>query len=156
MELQPTTFDLREAIEGAQRAVAPLAEQKRQTLALVVDPDAGAVRLDEARLRQVLLNLLSNAVKYTPEGGSIRTTVARRDGVIEIAVRDSGIGSAPGDQARVFEDFTRVETGYARTQAGTGLGLALARRLVRLMGGDLTLASALGEGSTFTVTLPAA
>ncbi len=155
MEIQLTTFDLHDAIERVRRAVTPLADQKHQTLTVTVDPHAGTIHLDEVRLRQVLLNLLSNAVKYTPDGGSIATSVARRDGTIEIAVRDSGIGIAPGDQARVFDDFARVETGYARAQQGTGLGLALARRLVRLMGGDIGLVSAPGQGSTFTISVPA-
>ena len=70
-------------------------------------------------------------------------------------MRDTGIGIATGDQARIFDDFARVETGYAQAQPGTGLGLALARRLVRLMGGEIALASSLGQGSTFTITLPA-
>jgi signal transduction histidine kinase len=155
MDLQPTEFDLREAVEGVHRVVAPLAEQKGQRLELGIG-DVGTVRLDQARLRQVLLNVLSNAVKYTPNGGSITTAVRRRDASIEIAVRDSGVGIAPQDQARVFDDFTRIESGYAHTQQGTGLGLALARRLVRLMGGDIALVSAPGQGSTFTITVPTA
>jgi signal transduction histidine kinase len=155
MELQPTEFDLREAVEGVQRVVAPLAQQKGQRLELAMS-EVGTVRLDQARLRQVLLNVLSNAVKYTPDGGSITTTVQRRDTSIEIAVRDTGVGIAPQDQARVFDDFTRIESGYARTQQGTGLGLALGRRLARLMDGDITLESAPGRGSTFTITVPAA
>jgi signal transduction histidine kinase len=155
MELHPTEFDLRETVEGAYRSVAPLAQQKGQRLTLGGD-GGGVVRLDQGRFRQVLLNVLSNAVKYTPDGGSVMTTVGREDGVVRIAVRDTGVGIAPEDQARVFDDFARIESGYAKTQQGTGLGLALARRLARLMGGDITLASSPGEGSTFTITVPAA
>jgi two-component system cell cycle sensor histidine kinase PleC len=155
MELHPTAFDLHETVESAHRAVAPLAEQKGQRLDLEPGDDE-TVQLDQARLRQVLLNVLSNAVKYTPEGGRVTTSIVRADGVVRIAVRDSGIGIAPEDQARVFDDFTRVDAGYARTQQGTGLGLALARRLMRLMGGDITLVSEPGQGSTFTITLPGA
>jgi signal transduction histidine kinase len=155
MELQPVEFDLREAIESVHRVVAPLAQQKGQRLELNVG-EGGTVRLDQGRFRQVLLNVLSNAVKYTPNGGSVTTDVRRSDGSVEIAVRDTGVGIAMADQARVFEDFTRIESGYARTQQGTGLGLALARRLVRLMGGDITLDSEPGRGSTFTITIPAA
>ena len=155
MELRPTEFDLRETIEGVQHSVAPLAEQKGQRLTLEAD-GAGTVRLDQARFRQVLLNVLSNAVKYTPDGGSITTSVARADGRVRISVRDTGVGIAPADQARVFDDFARIESGYSKTQQGTGLGLALARRLTRAMGGDITLESVSGEGSTFTITVPAA
>jgi signal transduction histidine kinase len=155
MDLQPTEFDLRETIDGVHRTIAPLAQQKGQRLELEV-AGIGTVRADQARLRQVLLNVLSNAVKYTPQGGSIVTTAARRDGTVAIRVRDSGVGIAPQDQARVFEDFTRLDDRYAREQQGTGLGLSLARRLARLMGGDIVLESAPGQGSTFTITVPAA
>jgi signal transduction histidine kinase len=155
MDLHPTEFDLRDAIEGVHRVVAPLAQQKRQVLELEVG-DLGTVRLDQARLRQVLLNVLSNAVKYTPDGGSIATAAHRRDRAIDITVRDSGIGIAAQDQAAVFDDFKRIDSSYVRTQQGTGLGLSLARRLVRLMGGDITLDSEPGRGSTFTITIPAA
>jgi signal transduction histidine kinase len=86
----------------------------------------------------------------------VTTSIERRGASIDIAVHDSGVGIAPADRARVFEDFTRVESGYASTQQGTGLGLALARRLARLMGGDITLESAPDQGSTFTITIPAA
>jgi len=155
MDLHPTEFDVRETVEGVHRSVAPLAQQKRQDLQL--EPgDGGTVRLDQARFRQVLLNVLSNAVKYTPDGGQVTTSVSRRDGAIIVAVRDTGVGIAAEDQARVFDDFARIESGYAQTQQGTGLGLALARRLVRLMGGDITVESRPGQGSTFTVTVPAA
>ncbi len=154
VELQPRDFDLRESVENVHRAIAPLAQQKRQTLTLAAD-GAGVVHLDEARLRQVLLNVLSNAVKYTPEGGTVGTTITRRAGRVEIAVHDTGAGIAPEDQARVFEDFARIETGYAATQQGTGLGLPLARRFVRLMGGDISVGSELGRGSTFTISVPA-
>jgi signal transduction histidine kinase len=155
MELQPVEFDLRETIQAVHRVVAPLAQQKGQKLELEIG-DIGTVRLDQGRLRQVLLNVLSNAVKYTPDGGSVTTGAQRRGESIMITVRDTGVGIAKADQARVFDDFTRIESGYARTQQGTGLGLSLARRLVRHMGGDITLDSEPGRGSTFTITLPAA
>ncbi|MDP9319731.1 MAG: HAMP domain-containing histidine kinase [Chloroflexota bacterium] len=155
MELQPMEFDLREAVEAVHRVVAPLAQQKGQKLELEID-EVGTVRLDQGRLRQILLNVLSNAVKYTPDGGTVTTAVQRQGVSIEITIRDSGVGIAAPDQARVFDDFTRIESGYARTQQGTGLGLSLARRLVRLMGGDITLDSEPGRGSTFTITVPTA
>jgi signal transduction histidine kinase len=155
MDLNPTEFDVAETIDGIHRTVAPLAQQKRQRLEFEIG-GIGAVRADHARLRQVLLNVLSNAVKYTPEGGSITATAARRDGMVAISVRDSGVGIAPQDQQRVFDDFTRIDSAYVRGQQGTGLGLSLARRLARLMGGDITLESEPGQGSTFTVTVPAA
>ncbi len=154
MELHPTEFDIRETVAVVHRVVAPLAAQKGQRL-LLDDGDGGTVRLDEARLRQALLNVISNAVKYTPEGGAVTTSLTRRDGTFRIAVQDTGVGVAAEDQSRIFDDFARVDAGYARTQQGTGLGLALARRLVRLMGGDITLVSVPGQGSTFTISVPA-
>jgi signal transduction histidine kinase len=102
----------------------------------------------------VLLNLLSNAVKFTPEGGTITMSAVLNGGMVEISVADTGIGIAPEDQAAVFEEFRQVGTDYARKREGTGLGLALARRLVELHGGTLTLQSELGKGSTFTFTIP--
>jgi signal transduction histidine kinase len=155
MELQAVEFDLREAVEAVHRVVAPLAQQKGQRLELHIG-EVGTVRLDQGRLRQILLNVLSNAVKYTPDGGTVTTAVQRQGASIEITVRDTGVGIAAPDQARVFDDFTRVDSGYARAQQGTGLGLSLARRLARLMGGDITLDSEPGRGSTFTITVPIA
>jgi len=155
MELQPMEFDLREAVEAVHRVVSPLAQQKGQKLELEIG-EVGIVRLDQGRLRQILLNVLSNAVKYTPDGGMVMTTVQRLGPSIEIAIRDTGVGIAAPDQARVFDDFTRVDSGYAHAQQGTGLGLSLARRLARLMGGDITLDSEPGHGSTFTITAPTA
>jgi signal transduction histidine kinase len=110
----------------------------------------------------VLLNLLSNAVKFTPEGGrvEVRATPLATDGTapgpggVVVSVRDSGIGIAPADQAVIFEEFRQVGSDYARKREGTGLGLALARRLVELHGGRLSVESAVGQGSTFTFTLP--
>ena len=110
---------------------------------------------DAARLKQVILNLLTNAHKFTPEGGTITVACTVIGETVSLTVRDTGIGIAPEHAALVFEPFRRVETGYARSQSGTGLGLALSRRLVELMGGTLTLESAPGIGSTFTVTLTA-
>jgi signal transduction histidine kinase len=154
MELNVAEFDLRGAISTVHRSVAPLATAKRQQMLLVMDDAVGSARLDEARVRQVLLNILSNAVKYTPEGGAITTRVSARDGQISIDVTDSGVGISPADHERVFEDFERVTGGYERGQEGTGLGLALARRFVRLMQGDLTVRSERGQGSTFTIRIP--
>jgi signal transduction histidine kinase len=154
MELHPSEFDLREAVTSVHRSVLPLGEAKRQQMPLVIDDQVGTAWLDEARVRQVLLNLLSNGVKYTPHGGRVTTHVRSRDGQIEIDVSDTGVGIKPEDQERVFEEFERVGSGYALDQQGTGLGLALARRFVRLMGGEIGLVSRPGQGSTFTVRLP--
>ncbi len=109
---------------------------------------------DERKIKQVLLNLLSNAVKFTPEGGRISLKGGRRDGAIEIAVTDTGVGIAPEDQAAIFEEFRQVGSDETRKQEGTGLGLTLAKKFVELHGGRIWVESELGRGSTFTFTLP--
>jgi signal transduction histidine kinase len=109
---------------------------------------------DERKIKQVLLNLLSNAVKFTPEGGKITMSAALNGGTVEVSVADTGIGIAAEDQQAIFEEFRQVGSDYARKREGTGLGLALARRLVELHGGSLTVASEVGKGSIFTFTIP--
>ncbi|HEX3159631.1 MAG TPA: ATP-binding protein, partial [Gemmatimonadaceae bacterium] len=123
---------------------------------------------DEHRVRQILANLLSNAVKFTEVDGTVTITCGTQHATPPAAalrgggpwtfvrVKDSGIGIAPAEQARVFEPFHQVEGGHTRQQGGTGLGLAISRRLARLMGGDVTLESTPGHGATFTLWLPAA
>jgi signal transduction histidine kinase len=111
-------------------------------------------RGDERKLKQVMLNLLSNAVKFTPASGEILVAARLVGSSIEVSVADSGIGIAPEDQPRVFEEFRQVGSDAARKAEGTGLGLALAKRFVELHGGSIRLQSAVGRGSTFTLTLP--
>jgi len=102
----------------------------------------------------VLLNLLSNAVKFTPEGGRIDVRAALLDDVAEISVADTGVGIAAEDHEAVFEEFRQVGTDYARKHEGTGLGLALARKFVELHGGKIWVQSQVGQGATFTFTVP--
>ena len=154
MELEAQTFDLTAALDNALTLIKERAARNSIGLAVNVDPRIGEVLADERKVKQVLLNLLSNAVKFTPEGGTITMTAVLNGGMVEISVADTGIGIAAEDQAAVFEEFRQVGTDYARKREGTGLGLALARRLVELHGGTLTLQSELGKGSTFTFTIP--
>jgi len=102
----------------------------------------------------VVLNLLSNAVKFTPDGGRIAVRATLDTDHVAVAVRDTGIGIALEDQEAVFEEFTQVGRDYTKKAEGTGLGLALTRRIVELHGGRIWLESTPGEGSTFTFTLP--
>jgi signal transduction histidine kinase len=152
--LEALPFDLPAALDNALTLIKERAARNSIGLAVHVDPRIGEVVADERKVKQVLLNLLSNAVKFTPEGGTITMTAILNGGMVEISVADTGIGIAPEDQAAVFEEFRQVGTDYARKREGTGLGLALARRLVELHGGALTLQSELGKGSTFTFTIP--
>jgi signal transduction histidine kinase/CheY-like chemotaxis protein len=142
--------------EAGLRMVRGAAEKKRVTLVSRLEADPGAFPADERRLRQILVNLLSNAVKFTPEGGMVTLTVAGDSERIRFSIRDTGIGIAPEDMERIFEPFTQLDGGFSRFQEGTGLGLALVRRLIHLHGGDLSVESEPGEGSVFTVALPRA
>ena len=155
MELERSEYSLPDSLRSALALVRERAARHRIALSIEVDERVGAIVADERKVRQVVLNLLSNAVKFTPDGGRV-TLAARRTGDgVEIAVTDTGIGIAPGDQAAVFEEFRQVGADATRRQEGTGLGLALAKRFVELHGGTLRLASAPGAGSTFSFTLPA-
>jgi signal transduction histidine kinase len=123
-------------------------------LALAVDPRLGEFQADERKFKQIVLNLLSNAVKFTPDGGRVDVSAKLDTSKVEIAVKDTGIGIAPEDQAVVFEEFKQVGRDYTRKAEGTGLGLALTKRFVELHGGAIHLESTPGKGSTFTVSLP--
>src|SRR5204862_6337772 len=105
-----------------------------------VDAKLGESVADERKFKQLLVNLLSNAVKFTPDGGRIDVTARREDGNAVIAVHDTGIGIAPEDQAAVFEEFRQVGRDYTHKQEGTGLGLALTKKVVELHGGRIWLA----------------
>ncbi|HKA61645.1 MAG TPA: ATP-binding protein, partial [Methylomirabilota bacterium] len=154
MELAPAPFHLPSALENAVTLVKERAARHAIALEVEVDPRLGEVVGDERKVKQVLLNLLSNAVKFTPEGGRISLKADRRDGMVEIAVTDTGIGIAPEDQAAIFEEFRQVGRDETRKQEGTGLGLTLAKKFVELHGGRLWVESQTGQGSTFTFTLP--
>jgi two-component system, OmpR family, phosphate regulon sensor histidine kinase PhoR len=118
-----------------------------------VTGDLPRVLIDQGRLEQVLVNLIDNAVKYTPEGGAVRIHAEREDTTIRISVQDTGIGIPAKDLPRIFERFYRVDAGRSRDQGGTGLGLAIAKHIVQLHGGELTVTSVPGKGSTFSFTL---
>ena len=154
MELHLAPFNLPLAIESAVSLVRERASRHGISLSLSVDDALGEVVADERKVRQIFLNLLSNAVKFTPDGGRVEVKAALAGDWADIAVRDTGIGIAPEDQAAVFEEFRQVGGPHAQTREGTGLGLALAKRFAELHGGTIGVQSAVGQGSTFTVTLP--
>ena len=119
-------------------------------------PDAPVpCETDPAKLRQILLNLLSNAVKFTA-AGSVRMTLTTGHGWARFQVADTGIGIGPEDLTRIFEPFVQVDTSSTRRHGGTGLGLAVSRQLAELLGGELTVDSAVGRGSVFTLRIPLA
>ncbi|HEY2996109.1 MAG TPA: GAF domain-containing protein [Methylomirabilota bacterium] len=156
MDLDVEDFDLVPAIDNALVLIRERATRKGLALDTRLAAGLGGVRGDQRKIKQVLVNLLSNAVKFTPEGGRIEVRAERVDGQVEISVADTGIGIAPEDHEAVFEEFRQVGTDYAKKHEGTGLGLALSRKLVELHGGRIWLKSRPGEGSTFTFTIPVA
>jgi signal transduction histidine kinase len=154
MDLDLATFHLPTALSNAMTLIRERAQRHSIQLGLDVDPRLGEFQADERKVKQILLNLLSNAVKFTPDGGRV-DVIAKMDATkVAIAVKDTGIGIAQEDHAAVFEEFKQVGRDYTRKAEGTGLGLALTKRFVELHGGDISLASAPGKGSTFTITLP--
>jgi signal transduction histidine kinase len=154
MDLELGHFHLPTTVENALILVRERATRHGLGLEVSVDPRLGDFVGDERKIRQVLLNLLSNAVKFTPPGGRIAIQAMPTDGAVELSVSDTGIGIAPGDQAAIFEEFRQVGTDYARKHEGTGLGLALARKFVELHGGKIWVQSQVGQGATFTFTVP--
>jgi signal transduction histidine kinase len=152
MELQPSTFELPEILENAASMVRERATRQGIGLTVATDGSVGGMEGDERKVKQILFNLLSNAVKFTPSGGTVALVARATDEQVVISVRDTGIGISADDQEKIFEEFYQV--GASRTQEGTGLGLALTRRLVELHHGELSVESEPGVGSTFTVTMP--
>jgi signal transduction histidine kinase len=153
IELELAQFSLREAVERGVVMVRERASMNRVALATDVAPEVQVVRGDERRIRQVLFNLLSNAVKFTPAGGRIEVRAAEVGGEIQVAVTDTGPGIPAEDVDRIFEEFQQTDVGAGKRE-GTGLGLALSKRLVELHGGRIWVESELGTGSRFVFTLP--
>lgn len=161
MELAPETVDLAALLESVVTVVDPIASAKGVRLDLIVARDLPRIVTDPRHVRQVVLNLASNAIKFT-EKGSV-SLIARRaeddpHGHVSIAVQDTGIGIAAADVERIFEEFEQVRPGGRgdSLQRGTGLGLTISRKLARLLGGEVTVSSVVGEGSRFTLLLPLA
>jgi PAS domain S-box-containing protein len=167
MDLHPESFSLAETVAASASTLRPLAEGKKLALAVQCPPVDGLLETDLGRFKQILYNLLSNAIKFT-ETGSVTVncqwlagmgadaepTDEGRATAVRVDVRDTGIGIAPEDQSLVWGEFQQLKPGKALDTGGTGLGLALTRRLVRLLGGSIGLESRPGAGSTFTVVLP--
>jgi signal transduction histidine kinase len=154
LELELGRFHLPTALDNALTLVRERATRHGITLDLAADPEIGEIVADERKVKQILLNLLSNAVKFTPEGGRVGLAATPADDVITIAVSDTGIGITAADQEAIFEEFRQVGHDDARKQEGTGLGLTLAKKFVELHGGQIGVQSQVGQGSTFTFTLP--
>jgi signal transduction histidine kinase len=156
LELNPESVNLSRLIDEVIGTAGQLAEKNQNRLVVEAQENLGALNADSMRLKQILLNLLSNACKFTKEGEvalRVRKVADGRDWV-ELAVADTGIGLTAEQQAKLFQEFTQADSLTARRYGGTGLGLALSRKLARMMGGDVTVTSEPGKGSVFTVRLP--
>jgi PAS domain S-box-containing protein len=156
MELTLEQFEVAQALNEVRALMESLAERKHHTMEVDVEPGLPSIVADPAKFRQITVNLLSNAIKFTPDGGRIRIAARRPPGepMIEIAVTDTGIGIAPEDTRRIYQEFEQLDSEYVREQQGTGLGLALTKKLVELHGGRIQVESELDRGSTFRVYLP--
>jgi len=154
MSLQVSSFSLPEVLRNSVSLLRERATRQGIVLSLDVDPNIDVIEADERLVKQVLFNLLSNALNFTERGGHVDVGARERDDEVAISVRDDGLGIALDDQARIFLEFEQA--GKSKAQEGTGLGLALSRRFVELHGGELTVESAPGKGSTFMFTLPKA
>jgi len=156
LELNLEPISLPRLIDEVIGTAGQLAEKNKNRLIVEAQENVGALTADSMRLKQILLNLLSNACKFTKEGEvalRVRKVAGGCDWV-ELAVADTGIGLTAEQQAKLFQEFTQADSLTARRYGGTGLGLALSRKLARMMGGDVTVASEAGKGSVFTVRLP--
>lgn len=160
MEVRAEDFSLRDVCETLATQMRPMAERKGIDLSCRLDEAIPLVRQDQGKLRQIVYNLLSNAIKFTPEGGRVSVEARPEGRDVVIAVADNGIGIAPEDREVIFEKFRQAGVpGHpgdvlTREHQGTGLGLSIVRELARMLGGDVTLDSEPGRGSTFTVVVP--
>jgi signal transduction histidine kinase len=157
VDLAWATTDVRRLTTEVVAAIRPVADRSGNRIALEVERSVGTILTDAMRVRQILLNLLGNACKFTTDGTIVlRVASVERAGApgVELAVSDNGVGMRASDLGRLFQDFSQLDDSVTRRFGGTGLGLAISRRLARLMGGDITVESAFGRGSTFRVWFP--
>ncbi len=153
MELYLESVDLASLLKEVGSTIAPLVEKNGNRLQIEAPADPGTMRADVTRLRQVLFNLLSNASKFT-RSGTITLSLTARGTDVVFRIRDTGIGMTPEQLGKLFQAFTQAESSTAKKYGGTGLGLVICRKLCRMMGGDVTVESEPGKGSTFLVTVP--
>ena len=155
LALSPQPIEPRALLERIAATYQHQAEQQRVALSVAAPEDIPPLRVDVARMAQVLGNLVGNALRYTPAGGSITLSAASAPGGVSLSVRDTGQGIAPETLPRIFDRFYRADAARSDQQGGSGLGLAIARALVEAHGGTIAAESAPGKGATFTVHLPA-
>jgi signal transduction histidine kinase len=155
MELNPEIFSVLNAVEEVCAVIKTIAQKKQIKVAIKISPDLEAVQLDLQKFKQVLYNLLSNAIKFTDAGGKVEIVASSREGnQFQVAVKDTGIGIKHEDLNRLFREFEQLEAGTARRFEGTGLGLALTKKIVEFQKGSIDVESEFGRGSTFTAVFP--
>jgi signal transduction histidine kinase len=157
LEVNPERFSPAKAIEEVCAVVTGIAQKMSVTVKCSVAAELVSVTLDEQKFKQICYNLLSNGVKFTGPGGFVEISVSVREGGrFELLVKDTGIGIKREDMQRLFREFEQLETGTGRRFEGTGLGLALTKKLVQLQGGSISVESEYGRGTTFSVVMPTA
>ncbi len=162
MELYPEEFQVRASIEEITSIIKDSANKKNIALTVNLDEEVSTISADQKRFKQIMYNLFSNAIKFTEEGGKVDITgsiiqgkrKSDRFNLLQISITDTGIGIASEDYPKIFAEFQQVDGSHARKQEGTGLGLALTKKLVKLHGGEIWFKSKVGEGSTFAFTMP--
>ncbi len=156
LELYEEEVSITRIMESVRRMICGKADEKKVDLAVKDEGGLPPLRADERKLKQILLNITSNAVKFTPSGGTVYLSAGRKkDGNLELIVKDTGIGISKEDIARVFQPFFQVDSKITRAYEGTGLGLAITEGLVEVHGGSMTIDSKEGEGTSVIITLPA-
>jgi signal transduction histidine kinase/DNA-binding response OmpR family regulator/CHASE3 domain sensor protein len=153
MSINVEMDDAANIVANSIMAVEGMLKGKEIVLKQNIGPNLRALQTDSLKVRQILVNLLSNATKFT-EKGEILVTVVQKNGMVSFSVKDSGIGIEPKNFSKVFEEFQQIDNSNTRKYKGTGLGLPISRRLALILGGDLTVESEIGKGSTFTLTIP--
>jgi signal transduction histidine kinase len=155
MPLQISRFRIVDLVTEVKAELEPIVLRSKLSIGVHLEKDLPVLATDRQKVKQILLNLLSNALKFTPHG-SVTITARRhkREQTVWLAVSDTGIGIAPADQEKIFEDFRQLDNSPTRPYGGTGLGLSICRRLSQMLGGRITVQSQVGKGSTFTLTLP--
>jgi signal transduction histidine kinase len=161
MDLHLEEFSVLDVVEGLVTMARPIAEKKAIEIDVAIEPGVPVVYQDAGKIQQILYNLLSNAIKFTPEGGRVIVSADSSEKDLVLAVEDTGVGIAPDDRERIFEKFRQGSSGLiggentlTRRYSGSGLGLSIVRELARMLGGEISLESELGKGSTFTVRVP--
>ncbi|MBI5213813.1 MAG: response regulator [Nitrospirae bacterium] len=171
MELHYEGFSVHQAVSEVETVIRPLADKKRQDLITKIGEGVALIKADKVKFKQILYNLVSNAVKFTPEGGNIfiemnltgegdayfakhKDICVKKDSCLRLSVIDTGIGIKREDHEKIFSEFEQVDSSFSRRYEGTGLGLALTKKLVELHGGEIFVESEEGKGSKFTVVVP--